>query len=297
MIKIDTLTKVFGRRAALDGLSLDLGDDDRVALIGANGAGKTTLIRCLLGHYTFHGEITVDGRSVRSHRLEALRRTAFVPQIPPPMRLPVGELLSFAEQLDGCRRDRVAALLDRLGQPLAGVERQPFWRLSGGQKQKILVSLALSREARLIILDEPGANLDPAARKVFFDLLAECRDCAFIISSHRLEEIAGLVNRVIELDRGKVVLDDRVADSMTAGERHAVHLRIAAAHAGFAAAISEWQFRPDGDGPDGDGLSWRGEVAAPDRLRFLGMLSRYAGLIQDLTMQPQPDAVACRAAQ
>jgi ABC-2 type transport system ATP-binding protein len=80
----------------------------------------------------------------------------------------------------------------------------------------MLIAVALGRDARVLVLDEPAANLDPEARKIFFDLLAERQnDATMLISSHRLDEVSSLVNRVIELDMGKVVLDDRVADDVS----------------------------------------------------------------------------------
>ena len=95
-----------------------------------------------------------------------------------------------------------------------------FVRLSGGMKQKLLIAIALGRDAKVLVLDEPAANLDPEARKIFFELLAERAESAtMLISSHRLNEVSTLVNRVIELDMGKVVLDDRVADDVSLSGR------------------------------------------------------------------------------
>jgi ABC-2 type transport system ATP-binding protein len=95
-----------------------------------------------------------------------------------------------------------------------------------------------------------------------------------LISSHRLDEVAALVNRVIELDQGRVVLDDRVADLVDLASRLACSLRLTRADEAFARAITAWGFTPSQGG-----LGWRGEVAGPDRLRFLGLLSRYAALL------------------
>ncbi|MES9846297.1 MAG: ABC transporter ATP-binding protein, partial [Candidatus Sedimenticola sp. 6PFRAG5] len=83
-----------------------------------------------------------------------------------------------------------------------------------------LISIALGRDVELLVLDEPAANLDPEARGIFFELLAEKQeDTAMIISSHRLDEVAALVNRVIEMDQGVVVLDDRVEDAVDLNSR------------------------------------------------------------------------------
>lgn len=274
MIRFDKVSKTFRRQKVLDELSLNIAPDDRMALIGSNGAGKTTMIRCLLGEYIHEGTVTLDGRDTRKHRTEVLKQVGFVPQLPPPLKMPVHELFRFSAALCGSDSARMADLAVRLGLDMDEVASKPFVKLSGGQKQKILVAVALGRDTKLLILDEPTANLDPAARQILFSLLAERINQPIIISSHRLEEVAGLVNRVIELDRGRIVLDDHVADAIDPGSAQSCELALARPEPAFAAAIGEWGF----DASD-NGLVWRGQVAGPDRLRFLGMLSRYAGVL------------------
>ena len=103
-----------------------------------------------------------------------------------------------------------------------------------------------------------------------------------LISSHRLDEVAALVNRVIELDQGQVVLDDRVADLVDLSSRLDCHLTLTRADEAFARAIAPWGFTS----PD-QGLTWRGQVPGADRLRFLGMVSRYAALIGRLSLDEE----------
>ena len=279
MIELKDVSKTFRRTRVLDGLSLRIDAGDRIALIGSNGAGKTTMIRCILGEYVYDGEVLVDGVSPRSARTSVLQKIAFVPQMPPPLRMPVGELVDFASRLCHTTEERIGGIAERMGLDIGEVRKRPFMKLSGGQKQKLLIAIAMGRDADVLIMDEPTANLDPAARQILFDLLAERLDKSMIISSHRLEEVAMLVNRVIEMDRGKVVLDDRVEDAIDPGLRQEVRIVLRKPEAAFARAIGEWGFE-SGDG----GLTWTGVVAGPDRLRFLGMLARYVGVIADLSM-------------
>ncbi len=278
MIEISQLTKRFDGRAVLDALSLRIADSDRIALVGSNGAGKTTLFRCLLGHYAYEGSISINGESSRRREPELLLKVAFVPQLPPPLRMPVGELLRFARETAGAANNTMQDVAAKLGIDLAAVSSQPFYRLSGGQKQKILVTIALSREASLLIFDEPSANLDPAARGAFIELLAARQNCAMLIASHRLEEVAPLVNRVVELDRGKVVLDDAVADRLSAGEQHACVVVLREMHEPMARAFLSWGMTAKGD------LTFTGQVPAAESFRFLSMLSRYAGLVEKFSM-------------
>ncbi len=283
MIRFERVAKTFRRQAVLKGIDLDIAAGDRVALVGSNGAGKTTLIRCLLGEYICQGRVTVDGLEPRRAREQVLSRVGFVPQLPPPLKMPVGQLVRFAASV--CRADEqpMHAVAQRLGLDTAQIRHQPFVKLSGGQKQKLLIAIALGRDSDLLVMDEPAANLDPEARAIFFELLAEKPEHAvMLISSHRLDEVAALVNRVVELDQGSVVLDDRVADAIDLTSRLHCRVTLVRADAAFAKAIAAWRFRPLADP-----RQWEGEVAGPDRLRFLGMLSRYAGLLAGIRMEEQ----------
>jgi len=281
MIELRNVTKAFKRNRVLDGVSLTIGRDERVALVGSNGAGKTTLIRCLLGEYTCAGEVRIGGLSPRLHRSEVLRHIGFVPQLPPPLKMPVGQLIRFTASTCGSAPQDIEAVMQQLGLEPRHIHQQPFARLSGGQKQKLLIAIALGRNCDLLIMDEPAANLDPEARRIFFELLAERQDrTAMILSSHRLDEVAALVNRVIEMDCGKVVLDDRVADRIDLAAVLNCRLTLSRAEPVIARTLKAWGFRDLGEG-----RVWQGEVAAPDRLRFLGTLSRYVGLLADISMQ------------
>jgi ABC-2 type transport system ATP-binding protein len=280
MILFKNTIKRFRRHTVLQGIDLEIDRGHRVALVGSNGAGKTTLIRCLLGEYTCEGGVQVDGMDPREHRAEVLGKVGFVPQLPPPLKMPVGQLVRFSAGVCGADPGRIHDVAGRLGLDLERFRRHPFVKLSGGQKQKLLIAIALGRDTELLVLDEPAANLDPEARHIFFQLLAEKKDtAAMLISSHRLDEVAALVNRVIELDQGRVVLDDRVADLVDLSSRLACSVGLLRADEAFARAIGEWGFR-SADG----GRTWTGQVAGPDRLRFLGVLSRYAALLAHIRM-------------
>ena len=280
MIRFDSVAKTFRRARVLDGIDLEIGVGERVALIGSNGAGKTTLIRCLLGEYTHDGSVTIEGRSPRSDRTAVLGSIGFVPQLPPPLKMPVGQLIGFAAGL--CRTDpqRIRDLAGSLGLDVGPIMDRQFVRLSGGMKQKLLIAIALGRDAKVLVMDEPAANLDPEARKIFFELLAERAERAtMLISSHRLNEVSTLVNRVVELDMGRVVLDDRVADDVSLTGLLACRISAKRVEPAFIKALGTWDFRDLGGS-----LEWEGTVAGPDRLRFIGMTSRYVALISNLSM-------------
>lgn len=208
-IEIENLTKVFKKNAVLDELSISFYQGERVSLSGPNGAGKTTLLRCLLGHYTYSGQLNVFGMNPRLKHEEVMKHVSFVPQTPPPIKMTVSEMLDFFINLSGQKKNEFTDISNNLGLNLKENANKPFFKLSGGMKQKLLVTFALGRHPRILFMDEPSANLDPKARDIFFDYLYNYdKDTLMLISSHRLSEVAKLANRYIELDLGKIVKDE-----------------------------------------------------------------------------------------
>ncbi|MDP2238513.1 MAG: ABC transporter ATP-binding protein [Bacteroidales bacterium] len=208
IIQIEGLSKSFKKQEVIKNLNLTFNENDRIALIGQNGAGKTTLIRCMLGQYNFEGKMEILNMNPRIDRKNILQHIGFVPQMPPPLKLTVRELIYFFEKLTGTDANTFIRLSHEMGLSVEDNFSKPFFKLSGGMKQKLLISFALGRKPRILLLDEPSANLDPQARKILFDHLKDfAPKTLMILSSHRMDEIAGIVNRVIEMDLGVVVLD------------------------------------------------------------------------------------------
>jgi ABC-type multidrug transport system ATPase subunit len=208
VIAVRRLTKRFGRGLAIDDLSFDVKSGQGVALWGPNGAGKTTLIRCLLGLYKFDGEIEVCGHSVGHEGKEARRRVGFVPQE-----------ISFHDDLTVRRTTRLYASLrkadaadcDRLLEqlqltPHAGKQVR---QLSGGLRQRLALAVALLGDPPVLLLDEPTANLDLAARRDLMGLLEKLKGQGktLIFASHRPWEALRLADRVISLNDGRLVAD------------------------------------------------------------------------------------------
>ncbi len=283
MIQIRQLCKTFHRTRVLDNIELEIGLGERIALIGSNGAGKTSLIRCLLGEYVHDGVVTIGGLEPRRWRQQVLRRVGFVPQLPPPLKMPVSQLIEYSAILCGTTASRIAALAARLGLDVDACRGQPFMRLSGGMKQKLLIAIALGRDADLLFMDEPAANLDPAARHALFELLAERQErTTMIISSHRLNEVSALVTRVIELDMGKVTLDERMrnTDSLrTMLECRVVTLK---RDPSLLELLIAWRFTEVACN-DAE-FEWRGRIPAADRLRFLGAITPYAAATRSISV-------------
>ncbi|MCL2873183.1 MAG: ABC transporter ATP-binding protein [Betaproteobacteria bacterium] len=213
MITIQNLDKTLSRQKILSGITLDIADGEKVLFLGHNGAGKTTLIRCLLGEYRPDcGKIFVGNHPLAGERVEALRKIAFVPQLPPPIRFTLNELFEYAAKIGHCSIDKIKENSLYFGLDADAHKHKAFHKLSGGMKQKILISIAFSRDAEVFVFDEPTANLDSVGRDRFRELIGapEMRRKTILFISHRLEELAKVVTRIIELDLGKVVRDEPV---------------------------------------------------------------------------------------
>jgi ABC-2 type transport system ATP-binding protein len=196
----------------LDGLTLEIESGDHIAVLGPNGAGKTTMVRSMLGFYHIDsGSITVAGRDPIADRVEVLKHTGFIPQLPPPVKLTVDELLHFVQRSTGVTREAVVEMASKMDLDIASHGNKAFFKLSGGMKQKLLIAIALARRSRLLIFDEPTASLDPKAREKFYSLLTDIDyEYSAIYITHRVEELEGLINREIYMELGRVVSDEKI---------------------------------------------------------------------------------------
>lgn len=209
MIVVSNISKRFGGLTAVDNLSFRVQAGEAVALWGANGAGKTTAVRCLLGLLPFEGQVTIGGISVQKQGKAARRLLGFVPQ-----ELNFHDDMSVAETLMFYARLKkvpagydFAPLLERL--QLLPHLHKPVHDLSGGLKQRLALALALLADPPILVLDEPTANLDIRAREDFLLLLHDLKVSGktLVFSSHRLEEVTALADRVLLMEAGRLIVD------------------------------------------------------------------------------------------
>lgn len=212
MIEIKNVSKKFADQFVLKDIDLNIADGEQVLFVGQNGAGKSSLMRTILGEYIpTSGSVTIDGFDSFKQRSRALRGISFVPQTPPPLKLSLNELIYFAERTADASRAGIVKFCDEMELDLSSNLNKPFHKLSGGMKQKFLIALAFGRASKAMIFDEPTANLDPSAREHFKTLLRKyAKDRSLIFISHRLEEVGGLVKRMISMDLGRIVDDKNV---------------------------------------------------------------------------------------
>jgi len=209
------LVQRYGALVAVDGLSITASPGSVLALLGPNGAGKTTTLAMLAGTTRpDDGRVCWDGRPADP---ELLRHSVGLA----PQELQLWGLLTCGEQLrflaelagvparEGVRR--AAELLERLG--LADRRDVQARRLSGGMQRRLNLALALVGDPPAIVLDEPGAGLDPQSRVLVRDLIAElAAEKVVIVTSHDLAEIERLADRIVVIDHGRVLAEGTEAE-------------------------------------------------------------------------------------
>jgi ABC-2 type transport system ATP-binding protein len=205
-IEVADLRVQYGERTVVDGVSFTVAPGEIVALLGPNGAGKTTTVETLEGYRTpSSGSVRVLGLDPRDDHAALVRRIGVVLQAGGvyPVMSPSRVLRLFAAYYESPRSP--AELIDLLG--LGAVASTPFKRLSGGERQRLLVGLALLPRPEVLFLDEPTAGVDPAGRVAVRDVIAASRDAgaAVLLTSHELDEVERLADRVVIIDHGVVV--------------------------------------------------------------------------------------------
>lgn len=208
MIEMSDVSKNFGNLCVLSHVSLTIARGEHVAFVGANGSGKTTLLRALLGLIRTSGRVLVGGVDVARKPEHALKCIAYIPQVAPPTDAPVREVVRAIAALRQIDPRRIAERAQAFELPLESCANTRFAHLSGGMKQKLLAAAALAADTPILVADEPTANLDAEARRVFFDELQRERAGRIVVlCSHRADELAQVAERVVEFRDGRVAHD------------------------------------------------------------------------------------------
>ena len=206
MLKVDGLTKRYGKFLANDHVSFQVEDGEVAIMIGPNGAGKSTSIKSIAGLLRFEGAITLAGHPNKS--VEAKARLGYIPETPAVYdMLTVWEHMEFiarAYRLDGDWQARAEALLERF--EMDDKRNKLGNELSKGMQQKVSICCALLHQPRIILFDEPLVGLDPHAIKELKLLFRELADggASLIISTHMLDSVAGIWDKALILMKGKV---------------------------------------------------------------------------------------------
>ena len=263
MIEAEGLTRRYGETLAVDAVSFAIGKTEIVGLLGHNGAGKTTIMKMLTGYLEpSAGRVRVDGIDVAESPTEAQRQLGYLPEnCPLYPEMTVVDYLDYVAGLRGVE-DSSAALGEALeATDLTHRAFDAIGTLSRGFQQRVGVAQAIIHEPRLLILDEPTNGLDPSQTQHMRDLIRRlATNATVILSTHIMQEVDAVCDRVMILHAGKLAVDERL-DALKESSRVALatdasQADVEAALAGFATVA-----------PSGDGfaLQFDGEDAGSER--------------------------------
>lgn len=213
IVRADHLTKKFGKFTAVDDISFSIAEGEIVGLLGPNGAGKTTTIYMLLGILTpTAGQIIYFGKDFMQNRQEIMHKVNFASSyIALYWRLSVFSNLDIIARLYNVenRKKRIEDLLEKL--EISHLRNKRFGDLSAGEKTRVFLAKAFLNYPKILLLDEPTASLDPdIAAKVRFLLLKERKEykTSMLFSSHNMAEVEEVCDRVIFINKGKIIAED-----------------------------------------------------------------------------------------
>ncbi len=218
VLSVQKLTKTFPGKppvVAVDGISFDLKKGEILGLLGPNGAGKTTTIHMLLGTLTYSsGEILYFGKDFRKHRSEVLQKVAFASTyVNLPWKLTVRQNLEVFGRLYDLSKKEIQArslpLLERFG--IVDKLDVTITQLSAGQQTRLILVKAFLVKPQIALLDEPTASLDPDMAKEVCSFLLEQREkegTTMLFTSHKMDEVAELCDRILFLQSGHIIADD-----------------------------------------------------------------------------------------
>ena len=213
MIKAEHLTKRYGRLTAVSDISFTVGDGEIVGFLGPNGAGKSTTMNMLTGYISStSGSVEIDGHDLLRDTVAAKRSIGYLPEQPPLYNeMTVDEYLNFVYDLKGCTLNRKKHIEDVCNvTKIEDARRRVIKNLSKGYRQRIGVAQAIIGDPKTVILDEPTIGLDPKQIVEIRNLIRILgRDHAVILSTHVLSEVQAVCDRVIIINKGKLVADEK----------------------------------------------------------------------------------------
>lgn len=214
IVRVEQLTKRYGRVTAVDGISFEVGRGEVFALLGPNGSGKTTTMKCLVGLVQpTSGRISVSGHDAIADSDTARGSLSYLPQrVVFPESMTGRELMQFHARLRGMSRAVADDALCSLG--FNGAAERPVGTYSGGMVQRLGLAVAALPAAPVLVLDEPTASLDPQGVVRFREFVREqrARGTTIIFSSHLLPEVEQLADRVAVFVGGRIVACRAIED-------------------------------------------------------------------------------------
>ncbi len=225
MIEVKNVTKKYGNVVAVEDISFSIKDGEIVGLLGPNGAGKTTTMNILSGYIEqTSGEVTIEGYDNLKKSKKARKQIGYMPEgVPLYTDLTVKEFVTYMAELKQVdkkvRKERVENVIEKTG--LTDVQNKLTRNLSRGYKQRVSMAGALVGDSKVLILDEPTVGLDPKQITEIRSLIKELgKTHTVILSSHILSEVSQICNKVIIINKGKIIaidtptnLENKVSDN------------------------------------------------------------------------------------
>ncbi len=212
MIRIQNLTKYYGKRLAVDDISFEVAQGEIIGFLGPNGAGKTTTMRIITGFMpATSGTVVIDDLDIFENSLEARRRIGYLPENPPlysDMR--VDAYLRFVARLRGVERSRIEDALEH-ALHVCGLEDMAHricGQLSKGYRQRVGLAQALIHDPPVLVLDEPTIGLDPRQIHEIRGLIKTMAtsDRTVVLSTHILPEVSQICDKVVIINEGRIAL-------------------------------------------------------------------------------------------
>lgn len=210
-IEVKELTKLYGEQKAIDAISFTVGKGEIVGFLGPNGAGKSTTMKIITGYLPANsGDAMVCGINVKAQPLDAKKKIGYLPEANPLYYdMYVREYLDFIAGVHAVagRKQKIEAVIQTVG--LKPESKKKLSQLSKGYKQRAGLAAALIHDPEVLILDEPTSGLDPNQIIEIRELIKSLgRDKTVLFSSHILQEVEAICNRVIIINKGKLVADN-----------------------------------------------------------------------------------------
>lgn len=216
MIEISNLTKQYGSYKAVDDISFSVDKGEIVGLLGPNGAGKSTTMNILTGYLSYtEGSVMIDGLEVVEHPYEIKKKIGYLPEQPPLYpNMTVASYLDFVYKLKKVKGDKKAelqAIMEAVH--IDDVQNRLIKNLSKGYKQRVGLAAAMVGDPEILILDEPTVGLDPVQIIEIRNLIRELgKDKTVILNSHILPEVSAICDRIIIINKGKIIAGDTPAN-------------------------------------------------------------------------------------
>jgi len=213
-IEVKELTKIYGEQRAVDAISFKVNKGEIVGFLGPNGAGKSTTMKVLTGYIGQDGgEAMVCGIPVKLHPLDTRKRIGYLPEANPLYPdMYVREYLDFIADIHAVpdKKAKIEAVIALVG--LSPESKKKLGQLSKGYKQRVGLAAALLHDPEVLILDEPTSGLDPNQIIEIREVIKKLgRNKTVLFSSHILQEVEALCDRVVIINKGRIVADDRLS--------------------------------------------------------------------------------------